>query len=503
MERLLTPSQMRSAEKISDMNGVSYSQLMDNAGLKLADIIKSNARSRRKITFLCGKGNNAGDCFVAAKHLKKDGFDISIVLLCGQPQSELAVKNFNIIKDSVYVSENPDAVRNSDIVADGVFGTGFKGKLDDSMKNIFENIPDSALKIAVDVPSGGNSLSGAVSDGTFKADITVTFGLPKFGMYQYPLNDFCGRIITADIGFTENVIENAADIPIYRTSSELVHSNILPRKNNSHKGNFGKLLSICGSTRMSGACMMAGKAALKCGAGILITASPEKSADRTALYLPEGMTLPLESDKDGFALYDENICVIKQYLEKSSAVLIGCGLGVTPDTVELVCDIVKNAPCPVIIDADGINCIADRIEILKEAKYMPVLTPHPAEMARLMQCCVNDIQNDRFNAAVSFAKKYNAAVALKGAGTVIASPECVFVNNTGNPGMSRGGSGDVLAGMTASFRCQGFDAVTSAAMAVYIHGKAGDIAREKFSECAMLPTDIISSLSDVFKNQDF
>lgn len=500
MERLLTPSQMRSAEKISDMNGVSYSQLMDNAGLKLADIIKSNANSKRKITFLCGKGNNAGDCFVAAKHLKKDGFDISIVLLCGQPQSELAVKNFNIIKDSVYVSENPDIVRNSDIVADGVFGTGFKGKLDESIKNIFENIPDSALKIAVDVPSGGNSLSGAVSDGTFKADITVTFGLPKFGMYQYPLNDFCGRIITADIGFTENVIENAADIPIYRTSSELVHSNILPRKNNSHKGNFGKLLSICGSTRMSGACMMAGKAALKCGAGILITASPEKSADRTALYLPEGMTLPLESDKNGFALYDENIDVIKQYLEKSSAVLIGCGLGVTPDTVKLVCDIIKNAPCPVIIDADGINCIADRIEILKEAKYMPVLTPHPAEMARLMHCCVNDIQNDRFNAAVSFAKEYNAAVALKGAGTVIASPECVFVNNTGNPGMSRGGSGDVLAGMTASFRCQSFDAVTSAAMAVYIHGKAGDIAREKFSECAMLPTDIINSLADVFKN---
>jgi len=203
---------------------------------------------------------------------------------------------------------------------------------------------------------------------------------------------------------------------------------------------------------MSGACMMAGKAALKCGAGILITASPEKSADRTALYLPEGMTLPLESDKNGFALYDENIDVIKQYLEKSSAVLIGCGLGVTPDTVKLVCDIVKNAPCPVIIDADGINCIADRIEILKEAKYMPVLTPHPAEMARLMHCCLNDIQNDRFNAAVSFAKKYNAAVALKGAGTVVASPECVFVNNTGNPGMSRGGSGDVLAGMTASFR---------------------------------------------------
>lgn len=500
MKRLLTPSQMRSAEKISDMNGVSYSCLMDNAGLQLADIIKSNAGSKRKISFLCGKGNNAGDCFVAAKHLKEYGFDISIILLCGQPQSELAVKNFNIIKNSVYVSENPDTIKNSEIIADGVFGTGFKGQLDDSLKNIFENIPDSALKIAVDVPSGGNSLSGNVSDGTFMADITVTFGLPKFGMYQYPLNDFCGRIITADIGFTENVIEKAADIPIYLTSSELIHSNILPRKNNSHKGNFGKLLSICGSTRMSGACMMAGKAALRCGAGILITASPEKSADRMALYLPEGMTLPLKADNDGFALYDENISVINQYLEKSSAVLIGCGLGVTPDTVKLVCDIIKNAPCPVIIDADGINCIADRIEILKEAKYMPVLTPHPAEMARLMHCSVNDIQNDRFNAAVSFAGKYNAAVALKGAGTVIASPDCVFVNNTGNPGMSRGGSGDVLAGMTASFRCQGFDELTSAAMAVYLHGKAGDAAKKKFSESAMLPTDIINAFSDVFKN---
>lgn len=505
--QIVTPLQMKEIERISDKNGVSYSQLMDNAGFQLAEKIKDISENHgKKIFFLCGNGNNAGDCFVAIWHLMEYGFNISAGLLCGNPKSELAIKNYNIISEKIKFYTGSDDIKkqidNADIICDGVFGTGFHGDLDGGVKEIFRyaNEKNDKIRIAVDVPSGGNCLTGAVSDGIFNAHFTITFAFAKFGMMQYPLHDYCGEIIEVNIGVEEDVVRQAVDIPVYVTDNQFISERLKPRKNNCHKGNFGRLLNICGSTRMSGACMMAGKSALRCGVGILVTASSEKCTDRIALYIPEGMTIPLKSDNDGFILCDENYDMIIGEISKSSAVLIGCGLGVTDNTKMLVRKIIENADCPIIIDADGINCIADCIEIIKRAKHMPVLTPHPAEMARMMHCTTAQVQADRYNSAVSFAKEYNCIVALKGAGTVIASPDTVYVNMTGNSGMSRGGSGDVLAGMTASFYAQGFNALDSAVMAVYLHGMAGDMARDKFSECAMLPTDMIDLLGDVFKN---
>ncbi len=510
--QILTPSQMKNAEVISDRDGISFSQLMENAGFKLAEIIikafDNKNFSERKLVFLCGNGNNAGDCFTAIRYLLNQNLKISVALLCGNPKSELAVKNFDKIKDKVTVTDNyneiTELVNNADIICDGVFGTGFHGGLSDSIKKIFAH-SQGKYKIAVDIPSGADALDGNISEGTFNADLTLTFGFVKSGMTQYPLCELCGEIITADIGITSEVLEEAISdsIPLFLTDDNFIKSTLKKRKPDSHKGDFGKLISVCGSNQMSGACMMSGKSALRCGVGILVTASSEKCCDRVAVYLPESMTLNLETDENGFILCEENYELLIEKSSQFNAMLIGCGIGVTNDTRKLLYRIIKNAECPLIIDADGINCISNCIEIIKEARYMPILTPHPKEFSRILDCDVKTVQAHRISMAMKTASEYNAVIVLKGAGTVIASPECVYINRTGNSGMSRGGSGDVLAGMTASFYAQGYSAFDSAVISAYLHGIAGDLTAEKYSQLAMLPTDTIDMLGEVFKKYGF
>lgn len=503
MQRIVTLEQMKLMEKLSDESGVSYDELMINAGQKLAEIIIKSDVSEN-VLFLCGNGNNAGDCFVAAKYLAENNFKVSVALLCGKPKSQLAIKHFNAINDLVYVTDNFNNIKElanlNPVIVDGVFGTGFHGELNSEIKEIFNISKNADLKIAVDVPSGGNCVSGNVSEATFQADITVTFAFPKFGMMQYPLHDYCGDIITVDIGITDKIVGKSVDIPIYLIDDEFVISNIRTRPSVAHKGYFGKQINVCGSNRMSGACMLAGKAALRCGLGLLISATPQSSADRTAVFIPAGMILPLDADKEGFALFDSNYDTLLDYSKSATSMLIGCGLGVTDDTKKLVVSLIKNVGCPLVLDADGINCISDCTDILNEINNTPVtLTPHPAEMARLLHTSVSDVQNNRLNSALSFSEEYKCITVLKGAGTIIASADKVYVNINGNSGMSCGGSGDVLAGMTASFIAQGIEPLTAAALAVFLHGKCGDIARDNFSDVCMLPTDIIDSLPIAFK----
>ncbi len=510
--QIVTPFQMRKIECVSDELGNTYSDLMESAGFSLAEIIKKYGQGK-KILFLCGNGNNAGDCFAAIRYLFETDFEMSVALLCGNPKSILAVQNYEKIKDKVLVTDNYNEiislVENADIICDGVFGTGFHGGLSDSIKKIF-SYTDGKYKIAVDVASGGDCLNGNVSEGTFKADVTLTFGLLKTGMTQYPLKEFCGKIIVADIGITDESIFKALQFPaiseeftkpcsIHLTDDSFIKSNFSKRKADCHKGNFGKLLTVCGSNPMSGACVMAGKSALRCGVGTLTTASTEKCTDRIAFNIPESMTVSLDCDENGFLLCEENLELLIQKSAECSAMLIGCGLGVTNDTRKLVYRLVKNAECPLIIDADGINCISNCIEIIKEAKCTPILTPHPKEFSRLINCDVKEVQSNRVSLALKFAVEYNCAVILKGAGTIIATPETLYINNTGNSGMSKGGSGDVLAGMVSSFVAQGYSPLVSAVSAVYFHGLSGDLSAEKFSQTAMLPTDMIDTLGEVFK----
>ena len=555
--QIVSPKQMAKIEEHSEKMGVSRRQLMENAGKALAGVIDDYCRKEpdispeeKSIVFLAGKGNNGGDCFVAANILVYRGYRITIISVGGMPVTDLAAEMYDRLPaDRVeflegYRSENVEAaleaaeldymtipssregshdggedspfdslikkekqrmrlVKNAIlrayVVVDGVFGTGFHGELDTETAGIF-GIGSGAYRIAVDIPSGGNSATGTVSPGVFKADETVTFGFLKTGMTQFPLKKYCGKITVADIGLPCKAVEViGGERAYYRIERNHLAAYPPKRERDAYKGSFGNVLIIAGSSSMRGAAAFAALGALRMGAGLVRIASVEKCIDTVATLVPEATYIELDCDDYGYMLYDSSVTLLTAAIEKADAVVIGCGMGVTPDTIELTRFVTQTAKCPVIIDADGINCIASDIDILVKKQTNIIITPHTGEMARLLRCECADVSNDRLAAAENFAEQFGVTVVLKGAGTIIADNRLTAVNHTGNPGMSVGGSGDILAGMIGAIASQGFNDIDSACAGVYMHGLAGDAAEKKLGQESMLPRDIIDSISDSFR----
>ena len=285
-----------------------------------------------------------------------------------------------------------------------------------------------------------------------------------------------------------------------RTDKNIVKRAVPNRPDNANKGTMGTLLSICGSFGMAGAAILAGKSALRCGVGLEKLAIPKSIYPIAAGSILESVFLPLSETSDG-KISRTNIPRLLLEAKKSTAVLLGCGLTVCDDTKALVKSFVENCTAPMVLDADALNCIADNPEILKKRKSDIIITPHPGEMGRLCGITAKEVNADRVDVALSFAKKYGIITVLKGSGTIIASPNGqALLNTTGNSGMATGGSGDVLAGMTAGLLAQGKSAFDCAAAAVYLHGLAGDFAAEKLGKISMLPSDIIDCIAQAFKS---
>lgn len=285
-----------------------------------------------------------------------------------------------------------------------------------------------------------------------------------------------------------------------RTDKNIVKRAVPNRPDNANKGTMGTLLSICGSFGMAGAAILAGKSALRCGVGLVKLAIPKSIYPIAAGSILESVFLPLSETSDG-KISRTNIPRLLLEAKKSTAVLLGCGLSVCDDTKALVKSFVENCTAPMVLDADALNCIADNPGILKKRKSDIIITPHPGEMGRLCGITAKEVNADRVDVALSFAKKYGVITVLKGSGTVIASPNGqALLNTTGNSGMATGGSGDVLAGMTAGLLAQGKSAFDCAAAAVYLHGLAGDFAAEKLGKISMLPSDIIDYIAQAFKS---
>lgn len=498
--RIVTPEQMKILEDESEKLGVSKKQLMENAGRKLAEVIDGYCGDdkKKKIVFLVGTGNNGGDCYFAAGKLANMGYkNISTVLVRGMPKTELSQEMYGRISGRININEDYHSyISEADILVDGIFGTGFYGELRGKIAYIF-SLNKKAYKIAVDVPSGADSRTGTVSAGAFKADETVTFGCMKTGMTQYPLRDYCGKITVADIGIPEGAFDFLENQRKYTLTDSKQLAYFPPvRRSDSHKGTFGKVLIIAGSNLMRGAAFFAVLGALRSGAGLVRLATVGKCIDTVSVLVPESTFIEIPHDENGFMRFDSEKII--PALESADSVVIGCGMGVTPETIELTKFVVHNSKVPVIVDADGINCIASDIDILLKKKKDIIITPHAGEMSGLLKCSVSEVSENRFDSAEEFAEKYGITVVLKGAGTVIAGKNITSVNPTGNAGMSVGGSGDILAGIIGAVAGQGYSAFESACAGVYIHGLAGDVAAEKFGQEAMLPRDIINCLSDSF-----
>lgn len=282
------------------------------------------------------------------------------------------------------------------------------------------------------------------------------------------------------------------------TDRLLFNKAVFNRPDDSNKGTLGSLLCICGSYGMAGAAIMAGKAALRCGIGLLKIAVPKSIYPVCATNILESVYYPLEETSNG-VISSKNTDFLLEMCKKSSAVVIGCGLSVCDDTKNLVQSVITNCEKPLVIDADALNCICNKPEILKNLKAPAIITPHPGEMARLLHSTPKTVNSNRENTAINFAKKFGVVTVLKGAGTIIASPDGeVYINHTGNSGMATGGSGDILSGIIGSLLAQGASPINAAAAGVFLHGTIGDLAAEKLGKISMLPTDMIDMIPTAY-----
>ena len=486
----LSPDTIKYADNTAvEKYGIPELSLMKNAANACFEYIKKRITHDSKITVICGKGNNGGDGYELSSLLKNGGYDVTVINAFDcEPVTDVSKTVYSeCIQNGVSLlpfCEWEKAVDEANVIIDSLFGVGFYGCIqnDSSFGRLLTACNEkSALRIAVDTPSGINSADGKCEGVCFRADMTVTMAYIKTGMLSYPARDFCGEILIADIGYPEklkNEIPKDALVP----DEKYLKDTIPQRAPNTHKGSYGRLLMYCASPDMTGAGVLAALGALRSGAGLVNIARDEK----TIRLLQTHLTEPVFS-----VLGDSPEEEILPLCKKASAVLIGCGMGQAEKERDVLCSLIKNADCNLIIDADGINLLSLNTNVLKEAKKTPVLTPHPLEFARLCGLSADDVQADRINLAKKFAKEYSCVLVLKGANTIITSPDGkLAINTSGNPGLSKGGSGDVLAGVISSFVCQGTDVFDSAVLGVHLHGRAADVLKEEISEYGLLPSDL-------------
>lgn len=372
------------------------------------------------------------------------------------------------------------------LIVDALFGTGLEKQVEGLYKRVIDAINRSGKRVlAIDVPSGINSDTGQIMGAAVRADQTVTFGYLKPGLVTHPGATLAGDLGIIDIGLPE-IPESTPDINLMTV--EIVREILPVRPVDSHKGSFGHVLAIAGSVGMAGAAMLSSMSALRVGAGLTYLATPR--AVLNSLPAEEVIYKPMPETESGTFSRDA-YAQLKPLTSQAQAIILGPGIGLNDDTFELVSKLIIDIDCPCIIDADGLNAIAKKPEILENNDGQFVLTPHPKELARLLDCEVSEIQSDRINMAIKAAQKFNAVIVLKGSMTVTANPEGeVFINPTGNAGMATAGAGDVLSGIIGGLLAQHVDPFQAAAAGAYIHGRSGDILAEEIDESGLVAGDI-------------
>lgn len=503
---VVTSAVMKQAEAACvEREGITYLELMERAGTACAEKILRRTDAKN-VLILCGKGKNGGDGFVIARKLFEAGRYVTVMLTCGEPKAEDAVTNFNRLDPySVNVirfggiNENiRRLIESADAIVECIFGTGFKGVLDPVLTSLavcVNSRSNASPLFAVDVPAGADAELETAPGTAFKA--THTFAVSAFKKIHVikPYNTLCGDVCTVDIGIFDEEHSGAGLI----TGSVSDAAALLPeRPTVSNKGTFGHALCICGSMRMQGAAVLAATGALRMGAGLVTSAFPEKAYPAIASKLTEPLMLPLPCDEKGFFTLDA-LPELLTASEKATAVLIGCGFGLTDDTVKLVCELLKAIKKPVILDADGINAAAKNINILKEAAGNLILTPHPGEMSRLFGVTVGEVVAQPEKYAKALSENYGVTAVLKTANTLVSSPgKPMYINTTGCSALAKGGSGDLLAGMITALCAQGLSPFDAARAAVCLHGHCADKAAEKADPRGLLPTDIALELLNSF-----
>ncbi|MCD8327806.1 MAG: NAD(P)H-hydrate dehydratase [Ruminococcus sp.] len=500
--KIITKGQMIQAEQGSVLHGVSLSQLMDNAGFSLFTAIKNYAYKNMisDCLLIVGSGNNGGDGLVCANLLLSAGITPTI-LLVSDVKTELAKNALSSLNPEIEVlsCENADfekIIQSAKIIVDCVFGTGFHGELRDDVRQVFASVEASdAYKIACDLPSGVNCENGFAASGTVKFDKTVTFHAAKLGCLISPAREICGEIEAFDI-----CIPPAADLslPIKEMNDDLAKEFLPKRPDNAHKGTFGKACLLVGSNKYIGAAILSATACLRSGVGLVNVMSVESVVNAIAPSIPEAIFTPLVGT-DG-VIAKENAELILKEAEKADALLIGCGIQKTPETVELVKRVVEGYKGTIILDADGINSICENIDVLRSTEANVILTPHPAELSRLIGQSTAETLENRIASVISFCDKYGVTMISKSRESFVYSSNEAYLVSKGNSALSKGGSGDMLAGICTSLIAQGVEPPKALALSSYILGECAESLSKDKSKRGIIARDILNALPGVFFN---
>jgi len=509
--KVVTSQQMREIDrKAIEENNLFGLILMENAGLRIFQNLKKIYADLRlkKVIIFAGSGNNGGDGFVVARHLYNYGVKVKVFLLA--PFNKIkgeAGENLNIIDkmgvelietETTKFEEIQEAVQNYDLIIDAILGTGLQGRVTGLKAKIIDLVNVAGKEVvAIDVPSGLDADTGKLEGPCIKATHTITLALPKIGLLLFPGASYAGKVTVEDIGIPSCLLKNNK-IKTNMVTREIVKSLLPFRATYSHKGSFGKVLILAGSVGMTGAAYLASEAAMRSGAGIVVLGIPRSLNPIMEVKLTEVMTLPLaETEKQSLGEDVEE--TILKLMKDFSVLGMGPGISLELETQRLVRKIIEKSNIPLVVDADAIYAISKDTNILKKIKVPMVITPHPGEMAKLVNKDTDYILNNQLDITREIAQEFGIVVVLKGARTIIANKEGeAYINVGDNSGMATGGSGDVLTGIICSLIAQGANNFSAAIAGVYIHSLAGDLARDIKGERGMIAGDILSQVPQAF-----
>jgi hydroxyethylthiazole kinase-like uncharacterized protein yjeF len=510
--KIVTSEQMRRIDRECISRGTPGHVLMENAGRAVAEEAKRILEPLAEKHFLIpvGPGNNGGDGLVAARYLHDWGAQVSVYLCASRPEDDANLdmvqqRNIPCIDASrdKDLSQLSELLASADCVIDALFGTGKARPIQGVFSHVLDRITQlrrknpSLVIIAVDLPSGLNADTGEVDPVCPRADYTVTLALPKLGLFRFPGAERVGELTIADIGIPAELAE---DIDIELITSEWA-GNALPRRPlDANKGTFGRVLAVAGSVNYIGAACLACNGALRAGAGLVTLATAASLQPVLAAKLTETTYLPLPEAEAGI-ISKEAAKIINQNLKSYDVLLLGCGLGQSEPVSELIPSLLfQKKPPPLVLDADGLNILARIPEWWQKFTGDAILTPHPGEMSRLSEISVAEIQSDRVGTARKYAREWRKTIVLKGAFTVIASPDGVCrMSPFANPGLASGGTGDVLAGAIAGLLAQGLSLFDAASLGVYLQGKTAEIVKDDLGDTGMLASDLLPVLPVAIK----
>jgi len=491
---LVTAHEMQEMDRLTiESFGLPGRLLMETAGREATRFFIGTFPDCRnfRVGVVAGRGNNGGDGFVMARYLAETGVRVTVFLLArkGDVKGDAAANLELLAPLNIPVVEIPDtdsfakslsSLRHQAVWIDAILGTGLKAEVKAYFKKVISFINASGKPVfCVDIPSGLNADTGQICGACIQGVATATFGFPKIGHLSYPGAALTGKLRVVDIGIPGLIADRVSPKQQLITPAE-AREGLVERSPDAHKGRTGHLLVVGGSPGKTGAAAMAALSALRAGAGLVTTGIPESLNPVLEALTLEAMTCPLPDRNLGILSSEAREFLLTQ-LPGKQCIALGPGLGTHPDTRGMLLDLLPEIEVPMVLDADALNCLAQRPELLKSFKAPVVLTPHPGEMARLANADTRKVQQDRIACAREFAKTFHCHVVLKGAGTVVAHPDgTAFLNATGNAGMAAGGMGDVLTGLIAGLITQGAPVPEACRSGVYLHGAAADsLAAEK------------------------